>query len=354
MQRRSGKTVLFFVLILFALFLLFPDRVQSAAAEGVAFCAAVIIPSLFPGFVLTDLILSLSDGTGERGILFSKLFRLPSSAFRCWLIGLLAGFPAAADCAVRLVSQNRLTKTQGERCLAFTNNPGIVFVIGTVGAGLFHSLSAGVYLWIIQTVSGLLVGILFAVPGEDRSETEGASQLDPPSFFHAFPKAITASVTAVLNVCGFILFFRVLIFLAAGREFLGFGKAVLAGLLELTSGIARLGSFSLTSAVVASFLLGWSGFCVHFQILNALFPASLSPRYYFPGKALQALFSAGLTAVTYPVLFSATGSVSFLSVLAFLCFILMIIFIRVRRECLHGTEDLRIRKKPPEIYHRLH
>ena len=101
--------------VLFFLFLIIPDTVQKAAYESVLFCSAVVIPSLFPGFVLSNLILSLStEGSisGRKGFL-SRIFQ-PPAGVRCWLIGLLAGFPAAADCTCRMYASGILTKDEGE------------------------------------------------------------------------------------------------------------------------------------------------------------------------------------------------------------------------------------------------
>ena len=150
---------------IFVLFLFSPDTVQRTAYESVLFCSAVLIPSLFPGFVLSDVLISLSSGAKHRsGGLFFQVFRLPPALIRCWLIGLLAGFPTAADCAVRMVRAGEIEKNDGERCLAFTNNPGIVFVICAVGSGIFGSMFIGLYLWVIQTVAATLVGDVMANP----------------------------------------------------------------------------------------------------------------------------------------------------------------------------------------------
>lgn len=341
MKRFRLSFCLLFTAALFALFLLSPDVVQQTAYESVLFSASVIIPSLFPGFVLSDLLIGLWQGNARSsGGLFFRIFRLPSPCFRCWLIGLFAGFPAATDCAVQAYRRGEISRFEAERCLSFTNNPGIIFVVCAVGSGLFGSFSVGIYLWSIQTLAAVLVGIFFADPV--RKPADRAIPVETiPSLKTIFPKSVVSSVGAVLNICGFIVFFRVLIAVLTNAVPLRGIRIVLSGLLEMTCGITAWKEFSYFSALAVSLILGWSGFSVHFQILNLLSETDLSPRYYFPGKILQAVLSALLSSVTYPFFFDS-GECSQGTAIPFilLAFALLSVFItRFRKEYPYGKRN---------------
>lgn len=279
----------FFVLSagLLLLFLLFPDLVQRSAAESLRFCASVLIPSLFPGFVAADLLISLSSE--QKGpSWFSHVFGLPSCLFRCFWIGLLAGFPAAADCACRSVRNGACTKQEAERCLAFTNNPGIVFVLCAVGSGMLGSVRLGILLWGIQTVAAICVGLLLA-PRHSLSASAVRNEAEPVSLTALFPRAVTSSVASVLNVCGFVVFFRVLISVLRVAPASSLLPSFFAGLIEMTCGLSALPAGCFWTPIIASVLLGWSGCSVHFQILNVISSEELSPLYYIGGKFLQSI-----------------------------------------------------------------
>ncbi len=328
---------------LFILFLCTPDTVQRAAYESLLFCVAVLIPSLFPGFVLSDLLIrTFPFSRRSKNSIFQRIFQLPSACFRCWLIGLLAGFPAATDCVCYLVRSGEITKHEAERCLAFTNNPGIVFVIGAVGSGLFGSFSVGLYLWGIQTLSAVLIAFLFTVPYEATLLKEKPASA-PIKLKESFPKAITSSVSAILNICGFVVFFRVLIAVLTEAVPLTVFKIVLSGLLEMTCGISCFSEFNLQATVFVSLILGWSGFSVHFQILNITEREGLSIKYYFPGKVLQSFISAAITYMTYALFFDDSAVTSYVA----LCvpFLFLTVFIlRFRKGCRHGKRNLPTRK----------
>ena len=157
-------------------------------------------------------------------------------------------------------------------------------------------------------------------------------------FHRAFPKAVVSSVNSVLNICGFVVFFRVLIAVLTSAVPLDKTKTLLSGLLEITCGISFLNDFSLFSAALASMMLGWSGFSVHFQILNVISSVGLSARYYFPGKVLQALLSTGITVVTYPIFFRASSQVSPIAVGLLSFLILTVLIIRFRKEYYYGKQ----------------
>ena len=116
---------------------------------------------------------------------------------------------------------------------------------------------------------------------------------------------------STLTICAFVIFFRVVIrLLAASGLLVGaaaalaallsplgmtlpWAESLLAGLLEVSTGVTSLSSGSTGAKLVtAAFLLGWGGLSVHFQTLSVISPAGLSPRFYFRGKALHGLFSA--------------------------------------------------------------
>jgi len=344
MRRHTVRILLILVSLLFLLFLINPDRVQRSAYESVLFCTSVLIPSLFPGFVLSDLLIKLTgQGRSVKNSLFTRLFGLPSVLWRAMLIGLLAGFPAAADCSCRLVQNGAVTREEGSRCLAFTNNPGIVFVVCAVGTGLFGSFWIGLYLWTIQTLSGIITGILLApqphTPDIKRMPVHTGIQLKA-----LFPGAVTTSVSAVLNVCGFVIFFRVLIDLAAKGIPRQMTQILFAGLLEMTSGISCLKEFNLLSGILASAMLGWSGFSVHFQILNTVSASDLSLRYYFPGKVLQTILSAILTSVSFPLLYGTGNTPLHISALLLITLVILLLFLRIRKEYLWKTRPFSTKK----------
>ena len=141
-----------------------PQEISAAVKEGMGLCYNVIIPSLFPFFILTSLVISLGLA-GYLGRLMEPimrpLFRLPGACAAPLALGFVGGYPVGARAALTLYENGQCTKTEAERLLAFCNNSNPVFLVSVLGVGVFGSVRAGVYLWLIHILSALLTGLLF-------------------------------------------------------------------------------------------------------------------------------------------------------------------------------------------------
>ena len=73
-------------------------------------------------------------------------------------------------------------------------------------------------------------------------------------------------------------------------------------MLERTSGTLSLPA-SRAGFLACAAMLGWGGMSVHCQTLSALAASPLTARYYYKGKALQALLSVLFALPALPFLF---------------------------------------------------
>ena len=280
-------------------FLADAGEVRLRAAEALALCGRSVIPALFPFLVLSILLVSL--GLGELvspylAGLMTPLFRLPGCASSALLLGLAGGYPIGAQTAARLYQEGALTRGEAERLLGFCNNSNPVFLISVLGAGVFGSVRAGVWLWLIHILSALLTGLAFRRSGESFAPqyVTRENTCQGFSFFTALVEAIRGGLAGMLSVCAFVVFFYVL---AAPLAALG-GRLgpLLVGLTELFSLTPLLPADGF-GFVLAAGCAGWGGLSVLCQTAAVLEGSGLRLRNCFLGKALQGLLSAALALV---------------------------------------------------------
>ena len=273
--------------------------------DGISLCLASVIPALFPFFVAAQLLTAL--GAAEvlgraAGPLFRRLFGINGAGAAAFLLGLLGGYPVGAKAAGSLVRQGLLSPEDGARLLTFCNNAGPAFILGIVGGGVFHSPRAGVWLYLLHAASATAVGLLLCRAGGRKPPTVPRTAPAVPvkkptaSLAAAFIEAVQSGVRAMAGVCGFVIFFLVLLRLA--EEALGSLPPLAAGLLELTNGILRL-TPDRRGFITAAGLLGWGGLSVHGQTAAVLGGSGVSLRRYLPAKALQGALSAVLAAAVW-------------------------------------------------------
>ena len=305
-----------------AALVLFPTQSMDAARQGMQLCANVIVPSLFPFFVLSALVVELGMveylGRAVERLMW-PLFRVSGAGASALVRGFVGGYPVGACTAIRLYEKGLVSRTQAQRLLAFCNNSGPAFILGVVGAGVFGDGKIGVLLYLVHMAASLCVGLLFRFYGSREEERVGRRcigvQFRTVRFSAAFTAAVKSSLTSVLNICAFVVFFTVvirLLFLCGVLEGIvclltrllsPFGgeseqvRGLVTGLMEMSSGVASLTQTGHVS--MAAFMLGWAGLCVHCQVLSFVGDSGLSSGTYFVGKALHgllsALFTAGLT-----------------------------------------------------------
>lgn len=305
------------LLVATATLVIWPQHTMQAMREGLEMCANVIIPSLFPFFVLSTMVVELGMSQYLGKLLepiMMPLFRVNGACATALALGVVGGYPVGARTAINLYQSGQCTRTESERLLAFCNNCGPAFILGVVGAGVFESGLAGLILYLGHLCASLLVGILFRFyKSDDRPQANrrNSAQFQAVSLPAVFTKSIVHAMQASINICAFILFFNVLIriltvsgLLSALAKLLSFlfaplglttqwAQQLLAGLLEVSSGVSSLrdGSFS-GRLSMAAFMLGWAGVSVHCQVLAFLGESGLSLRTYLVGKLLHGGLSA--------------------------------------------------------------
>lgn len=298
-----------------AALVMYPAQAMEAARSGLQLCANVIIPSLFPFFVLSSLMVELGFaqylGRALEPVM-RPLFRVSGPCASAVALGFIGGYPVGARTAIQLYEKGLCSRTEAQRLLAFCNNSGPAFILGVVGVGVFSSSRAGLLLYFVHALASLCVGLIFRFYGGRDQEGERnrkCVRIQTERFSLAFTRAIRSSFTSTLNICAFVIFFTVVIrmlfatgvlsFLAEGLSgLLGVERSwiefLLTGLVEISSGVTTLtGTQALTGRMsLAAFMLGWAGVSVHCQVLSFLGDSGLSPRTYVVGKLLHGTISA--------------------------------------------------------------
>lgn len=328
LSRQQTRDLLLGLILLTATLALviWPQESMNAAKTGLQLCYNVIIPSLFPFFVLSSLVVDLGlAGYIGRALekIMRPLFNVPGSCASALALGFIGGYPVGARTAISLYEKGMCSKTEAERLLAFCNNSGPAFILGVVGAGIFSDSRVGILLYLAHAAASICVGILFRFYKKQESvgEPGGRLSFETQRISVAFTGSVKNSFLSTLNICAFVVFFTVVIqmltvsgalpAMARGVSALlsplgmteQWGQRLLTGVLEISSGVWSLtGAGSLSGRLsMAAFMLGWAGISVHCQVLSFMGGSGLSVRTYLIGKmlhgGLSALFVSVLTKV---------------------------------------------------------
>lgn len=318
----------YFFTIVFVCFLicllLFSNNNLIAAQNGLALWARSVLPTLFPFFVATEL-LCQTNFTYILGKLLNKfmkpIFNVPGESAAAVILGTISGYPVGAKVVVNLKNQKIISKIEAERLIAFTNNSGPLFILGTVGIAMIGNQKIGWILLASHILASLTVGYCFRFWKKDKfdinfRETKFNTQLAPikiSDIGEILGNAIKKSILSILSIGGFIVLFSVILsilensgFFEIATSFLyNFGiskdvsSAIITGIIEMTNGLnltsVLYDTLPMFTLLLTSFLLGFGGISVLFQVYSIIAKENISIRPYFYGKLLQGIFATIFT-----------------------------------------------------------
>lgn len=291
---RKYRTIIFAALCMLSMIVLGPD-ITNGAREGVTLCLRVVIPALFPFFVISTYLNGQLSGLNFRALRpIETLCGMPENSGPILLLGLLGGYPIGAQSIAQWRENKTLVTRDAERLLGFCNNPGPAFIFGMLSA-FFPSQRYLWMLWLIQILSALLTGMV--LPGRNKTTCKQSAAVRM-----TLPQALERSVRSILLVCGWVVLFRIILsFFASSAKNM---QIFLCGITELTNGCMQLNNISSLEIrfVTASAFLSFGGLCVHMQTLSAA--KGLRLRHYFIGKVIQTIISVVLSVIIINLILS--------------------------------------------------
>lgn len=272
-----------------ALGLLLARSAEAAQAvrDGLALCAGSVIPALFPFLAVSGLLTALDAGASSALGPLARLLGCSRAGARAFLLGLTGSYPVGARTVAQLYRRGGISRREACRLLLFSNNCGPAFILGVAGLGCFGSLRAGVLLWGVHILAALVIALALPRRAAEPPERPGSVPPRPP-LVPALIAAVRDAAGTMVYICGFVVFFLVLL-RVMGRV-TGLSHPVLSGAVELTQGILAL-PHTRRGFVWAAGLLGWGGLSVHGQSAAVLSGTDLPMGPYLAAKAAHAAVS---------------------------------------------------------------
>lgn len=342
-KRFNIKSIMIYAFPFFGFILcLFSKETSAVAKNAIYLCLDIVIPSLFPFFVLSRIIVPyISDFPCPKFLksIIEKFFCLPYYSIFIILLGFISGYPNGAKMARDMFDHGLLDSRQAAKILPMANYCSPLFIIGTIGSGLFKSVRLGVFLLLIHWISGLISAFIIGKIADysdssmkeernhnTRNSNKEASRvfmknnIQPVNLLTLLPASIEDAAILCIKVSGYIVFFAVIsellsllgvfslisglfgILIARSSQAAGFSEFIavlLKGFMEITSGaqaIYSLNGLQLNIQLAAiSTIFGFAGFSVHTQIMGIMKGAKSRYRIFFLGKLLHGIIAGATT-----------------------------------------------------------
>lgn len=286
MRRKSNPLIPAGLLLGMCCLILDSECASKSAGQAIVMCLQTVIPSLFPMFVLSGLMVQ-HWSLGRLSALLESAIAIPSGSGALFLIGLTGGFPVGAQCIHQSVSRGGLSVKDGERMLGLCNHCGPAFLFG-VTTLLFSTIRLPLILFLIQGECALLLARYW--PGNPGKSVPYSGK--PVGITEGVGKAIES----MSFVCAWILLANVLCGFLDRWVFTLLPPIVpvlIHGVLELTGGVLSLDQIPSEAQrfLLCCAMINWGGVCVHLQIQSLAAKAGLSSRICIRQKVIQSALS---------------------------------------------------------------
>lgn len=310
-----------------------PSLAMNSAKEGLYSWFNILLPSLFPFLVLSDLVISLGiiDFFGKLlGSLMKPIFNVPGQGAFPFLMTLVSGYPVGAKLTSSLRTKKIITKTEADRLISFTSTSGPLFIIGAVAVGMLGNNDIGLLMLLPHYLGALTVGLLFRfyrankyLPNHyhksplSRSSKTFNSQPSINGLGNIISKSVQDSMNSIILIGGFIIIYSVIIdFLLILKpvnqlnllfsHWLNIPVEVLegfiSGLIELTTGCKKISSSDIIlihKILIINFLIAWGGLSIQSQALGFISNTDINPRIFICSKFLHGIISSIYTIIIY-------------------------------------------------------
>ncbi|WP_031390068.1 nucleoside recognition domain-containing protein [Kineothrix alysoides] len=314
-------TIFFFFLTL--LLLVFPTESLSYSFIGLQLWFNRMIPTLLPFMILTGIMIRLNlTESFVRALspVLKPLLSISLNGIYALVIGFLCGFPMGAKVIADLLSRGKLSQKEAQFLLSFCNNIGPIYFMSFALPVLGLQKKAP-YLFGMYGLP-LLYGIILRhtlyknmTPVEERRRPPSGSRQtsfktplmvlsaaeskQTDTLLDALDDSIMSSLYGISKLGGYMVLFNLLNLIP---QFFLYNKylygihicALLNCLLEITSGISRMGN---CAPLVVLLLLPFGGFSCIAQTYSMIKDTALSLKSY----VLHKLALSAVTALYYGI-----------------------------------------------------
>lgn len=328
--KESYSKVLFLLIIFIALIGIIsnPKLSISSAASGVGIWFNIVLPSLLPFFIISEVLIGIGfvDFIGKLlQPLMRPLFNVPGEGAFPLTMSILSGYPVGAKLTSRLREEGTINKNESDRLICFTSTSGPLFMLGAVSIGMLNDPKLSPLIILPHYISILILGLLFR---SYKSNNKPKASHKKENIFEGIQnsyitwletkksigslitKAVKESMDTILLIGGLVIFYSVLVEILFSMDFINsilsylgnslsidsqLIKGVFMGLFEVTIGcknIAALNISFLSKILIINFIIGWSGFSVHSQALSFISNTDINTKLYILSKFFHGVLSS--------------------------------------------------------------
>jgi len=312
---KSKSTLTILVLLSITLFIINPQSCMDSTSQGLKIWLINVVPALFPFFILTRIITAFNQTSIPVLDKFTTKFFHTQNAGLVYFLSLLSGYPVGAKIISNYYENGTINKSTATKMFSFCSTSGPMFIIGTIGIGVFKDAKIGYILLIGHIIGSFLNGLLYR--GRNTPSNKFKDNITKTSL----NDIMYDSIISILLVGGYIIFASVVIRLLELTNILSFLAnliclvpifdystvySMLCGILEITNGLIMLGSTTISiqlQIILSSVIISFSGICIMLQSSAFLNKIGIKKSTMLVQKVTQSILTGIATAIIVLIIY---------------------------------------------------
>jgi len=319
MNKKLTSILIMILLIFFAVEIL---TSSNSIIESVNFSFNVwknnIFPSLFPFFVLSDILVNYGfvEFTGELfKPIMNKLFKMKGDTSFAFIMSTISGFPSSAKYVHELYKHGTINEYEGTKLLTFTHFSNPLFILGTISILFLNNKEAGILILLCHYLGNIIVGLIFRkyhkynecnnkVSLKKAINNMTKRRIDNnKNFGQILTSAILNSINTLLLVLGVTTVFLVITTVIDNNVNLNsYYQSILNGFFEMTQGLKYVSLLDIPlklKAVISTMIISFGGLSVHMQIISILSDTKIKYLPFLTARIIHALTSSFLVYILF-------------------------------------------------------
>ena len=297
------------VCILLGAIIINPATYITSCLNGIIVWATVVLPALLPFMFFTKTLteLGVAEILATKFKLFPKIFKVPSVAVYVFVLSILSGYPVGAKIVADLYESGNITKEEAYKITTFTSNSGPMFILGSVGIGMFANKKLGIIILISHILGALINGLIYRNHKEKNLEKNKKIIVKNNL---SLGELMWNTVNSVLIIGGFIALFFVIIEILNNLHIFppisnlfssifncnsNIFNAIFNGIFEITRGcldISKLGLNEFFSGLLCTFIISFGGLATAMQAFVFLKKFDMRFSFFIKQKITHAIFAS--------------------------------------------------------------
>jgi hypothetical protein len=308
------KKTLYSIFILFILTLTLINifdhstDINSVILESFDLFAKAIFPSLFPMFIISNILINIGIPNFLGSLfqnIFNKLFKVKGITSFIFFMSLITGFPSSSKYINDLIDKGLINEFDANKILTFTFFANPLFIVNTVGIIFLNNKRIGYLILLSLIIGNIIIGLIFRnynktneINNHKNIKTilkELNKDISTTNIFKTILNAVTDSLNALVFIFGIITFFLIITNLINNHFNINpITNTLITGLLEMTSGIKNLAKLDFNiniKAIISVIFMSFGGLSVHAQVMNILKEKKVKYLPFFISRIIHTIIS---------------------------------------------------------------